>query len=77
MEVWHLFPNGNVEVANGGFRARIGYRFVPAYSQALPTGESMPLTRQHWQDMANRDGARCQFHTTREMANLAVKTAAV
>lgn len=66
--VWHLFPNGNVEVGTGG----PGYRWVPAYSQASMTGVSQPLTRRNWQAMARRDGLKLKFHENEEAARAAV-----
>lgn len=61
----HLFPNGNVETGTG----QPGYRWSPAYSEATGLHSySIPLTRQHWYDIARREGKQCVFHRDRTEA---------
>jgi hypothetical protein len=73
MTMTHLFPNGNVEVGTG----KPGYRWVPAYSQASDVGISNPLTRNHWRQIAARDGLKLRFHATQEAARDAIRERAI
>ncbi len=73
--ILHLFPNGQVERGTATPRnPRPGYRWVPAYSQALANGESMALPRREWYAMAQRDGDKCKFHEDKAAARAALKT---
>ena len=72
--ILHLFPNGQVERGTAKKPGdRPGYRWVPAYSQALANGESMALPRRDWQAMADRDGDKCKFHDSKQSARDALK----
>lgn len=65
----HLFPNGNVEVPYCRPRGLPTYRWTPAYSSITSvTGESIPLTRRHWQQIANRDALKLKFWATKAKA---------
>ena len=78
----HLFPNGQVErgaprgkYVKGQGRITVpGYRWVPAYSQAVRPGvESMALPRREWQAMARRDGDKLCFHVNKQQAFAALR----
>lgn len=66
----HLFPGDSVEVGTG----RPGYRWVPAYSQAVRGGFSNPLTRKHWRQVAARDNVKLVFHADKSAAMRALTT---
>lgn len=75
----HLFPNGQVErgavtYPRGQRGGRPGYRWVPAYSEAVSeTVVSMALTRREWFDIARRDGLRVKFHGDKDAARAAIR----
>jgi len=74
MKTIHLFPNGRIE--RGTARKpgdRPGYRWVQAYSQVLPNGESMPLPRHDWFALGDRDGYKGKFHASKQAAQEAAK----
>ncbi len=60
----YLFPNGKLERGTG----KPGYRWVPTYSEAKRSSESIPLTRQEWYGIARLEGIKLVFCDTREVA---------